>query len=161
MSTSIEHTDPYRQRYVTTTELVTSGLQVTTEIYTPYVVNEPIESRSTGNASDGSRSIEVFGQIQTIIQTLGPGGEIIAEGCGFESTWIEVWHSCMAPVSSKFAYTMDCCIVGAVDNEVIMGAAFISPGNTNNVVWADVDGTGAVLAAGTGELNFEFIDVWS
>lgn len=166
MSTEIEHIDPYLQRYVTVTEQVTNGLQVTTEIYTPYLYGQPFETRSIQN-SDGSRSIEVRGLITKIIQTLGGTGlntEIIAEGCESEIAYIEIWRSCSAMPAANFAFTLDCCIVGTVVHEVISGPAFITPitGTVtgNLVVWADVSPAGAIIPPSTGTA-FEFVDVWS
>lgn len=163
MSEQVEHIDPYRQRYVTTTLDVTLGLQVTTEIYTPYVYGEPLNVRRLYDP-DGVSSIEVEGIITTIIQTISGTGqnvEIIAEGCTSEVAWIEVWRSCLSPPANRFAYTMDCCVVGTVESEVTMGPAFVAPLATNNVVWGTLDGAGNVLPAGTGETNLEWIDIWS
>lgn len=166
MTVQIEHIDPYRQRYVTITEQVISGLQVTTEIYTPYLYGQPFETRTIQN-EDGSRSIEVRGIITNIIQTLAGSGlntTIVAEGCETEIAWIEIWRSCTALPSANFAYTLDCCIVGAVEHEVVSGPAFIPPvsgtGGGNLVVWADVSPAGAILPPATGTA-LEFIDVWS
>ena len=166
MSEQVEHIDPYFQRYVTVTEQVTNGLQVTTEIYTPYLYGQPFETRSIQNA-DGSRSIEVRGLITKIIQTLGGTGlntVIVAEGCESEIEWIEIWRSCAALPHANFAYTLNCCIVGAVEHEVVGGPAFITPitgtGPGNLVVWAPVSPLGAILPPTTGT-PFEFIDVWS
>ena len=142
-------------------------MQVTTEIYTPYVYGQPFETRRIENP-DGSSSIEVKGLITNIIQTMTKSGNdvtVIAEGCTSEVSWIEVWRSCLAAPINRFAYTMDCCVVGTVESEVISGPAFISPilgtgGPTNLVVWADVNGAGSVTPPVSG-LGFEFIDVWS
>lgn len=167
MSEQIEHIDPYRQRYVTIIDQVTRGLQVTTEIYTPYIYGQPFETRRMQNP-DGSSSIEVKGLITNIIQTMTKNGNdvtVIAEGCTSEVSWIEVWRSCLAAPVNRFAYTMDCCVVGTVESEVTSGPAFITPvigtsGAGNFVVWADVDGTGIVIPPGVG-FGFEFIDTWS
>jgi len=166
MSEQIEHIDPYRQRYVTITDQVTSGLQVTTEIYTPYIYGQPFETRRIEN-EDGSSSIEVRGLITNIIQTMVKNGNevtVIAEGCTSEVSWIEVWRSCMAAPANRFAYTMDCCVVGIVESEVKLGPAFINPilgtASGNLVVWADLTPLGAIIPPSSG-LGFEFIDVWS
>lgn len=166
MSEQIEHIDPYGQRYVTITDQVTNGLQVTTEIYTPYVYGKPIETRRIQNA-DGSSSIEVFGIITNIIQTMAKNGNvvtIIAEGCTSETSWIEVWRNCLAPPVNRFAYTMDCCIVGTVQTAVTVGPAFVDPvtdtSPANSVVWADLTPAGVPIPPPS-DTGFEFIDVWS
>ena len=166
MSTSIEHTDPYRQRYVTTTQTVTGGLQVTTEIYTPYLYGESVQTRQINN-EDGSRSLEVWGLVTTIIQTLTGTGlnvRVVAEGQAFEEAWIEVWRSCLVAPDSRFAYLMDCQLVGTADSEVTAGPAFVSLASENPVVWADVAADGEIVPLGTGtdgQTALEFIDVWS
>lgn len=164
MVVEIEHIDPYRQRYVTVAQIVTNGLQVTTEIYTPYIYGESLQTRLLEH-NDGKKSIEVYGMVTKIVQILAGSGlevVIVAEGHETEATWIEMWRSCETSISSKFAYTMDCCIVSTISYNIISGPAFVSEIDSTSptVVWADVNPAGEIISP-VGDTAFEFIDVWS
>lgn len=152
---NIEHFDDYSQRYVTLFKPVTIGIEITTEIYTPYVYGQVVDVRKLEN------SIEVYGIITIITQIYNHNKELIAEGIEHEINWIEIWKKCWIKPKGNFKYTMDCRIVDLFENEVTFGPAFISPNSDNNVVWGDVDLSGNVLPSGTGEINLSIIDIWS
>jgi hypothetical protein len=152
---TIEYLDEYCQRYITSSKSVTLGTEFTTEVYTPYVYGQEILTRKLDN------SIEVFGIITIITQVFNSAGVMVAEGSTFETNWIEIWKKCWVKPDSKFKHHMNCRIVDVAEYEIVSGPAFITPGSLNNAVWGDVTPGGSVLPPGTGEINFEFIDVWS
>lgn len=161
MTNQTEHVDSYGQRYVTTTQLVTNGLQIITEIYTPYIYGKEVEIRFIEH-QDGSRSIDVFGIITNISQIFSGLNNtvLIAEGIQSEESWIEVWRNCLTTPRFRFAHTIDCCMIDMNNMEISSGSAFVSVNSANGVVWADVDAFGTVLSSGT-NIALEFIDVWS
>lgn len=160
MATQIEYVDVYRQRYVTSILPVILGSQITTEVYTPFVYGQPIQSR-TIQLDNNRTAVEVFGMIDTKIQTFDVEGMLVAEGQQFEQAWIEMWVSCMEPISNNLARNINNCIMSAVDHIVTIGPAFVTPGDANMVVWGDVDGAGVPLPPGVGNTDLQFIDVWA
>lgn len=152
---TIEYFDDYCQRYITSSKSVTLGTEFTTEVYTPYIYGQEILTRRLDN------SIEVFGIITIITQVFDNTNKLVAEGTTFDVSWIEIWKRCWAKPFSKFKHHMNCRIIDVSEYEITSGPAFISPGNTNNVVWGDVDLDGSILPPSTGEINLELIDVWS
>lgn len=161
MTNQTEYVDSYGQRYITTTQLVTNGLQIITEIYTPYIYGKELEIRFITN-QNGNKSTEVFGIITNISQIFSGlnNAILIAEGTQSEESWIEIWHDCLITPQSKFAHTIDCCMVDADESAIESGSAFVSVGSANNVIWADVDASGIISSSGT-NIAIEFIDVWS
>ena len=151
---TIEYFDDYYQRYITSSKSVTLGTEFTTEVYTPYIYGQEILTRRLEN------SIEVFGVITITTQVYDNTGELVAKGTTFETNWIEIWKRCLANPLSMFKHHMNCRIVDIIEYEITFGPAFISPNNTNDVIWGNVGLSGNVLPPGTDKINLELINVW-
>lgn len=158
MSRILEHVDEYGDRYVTSINNTSVGMEIITQIYSikPFLNNLKIRREKN--------SIEVYGTISTDFKLYDNNDILIVKNNKFEEDWIEVWNECVDFRNKEiFKHNLNNFATSECALQCRTGSFFVDiEDNDEDVVWGEMIPSGNIIFKyNEDQVLFKFIDVWN
>jgi hypothetical protein len=157
MSKTVEHIDEYGDRYVTSINNTSVGVEIITQIYSIRPFLNSLKIRRNEN------SVEVYGTISTDFKLYDTNNILIVKNYRFEEDWIEIWNKCVdSRNKDTFKHNLNNFATSQCSPECKVGSFLVDvEDNDEDVVWGDIIPSGSIIFKyDENQVLFKFIDVW-